>query len=102
MGDLRYLGAAEARRLLLAKAVSPVELLEDAYAAARESESRIPASLCGIVGFKAPFGRTPGLPPFSSDTCCADGPMGRSVADVAMPSGRSSSLWSDPSWRPGL
>ncbi len=45
---------------------------------------RIPASLCGIVGFKAPFGRVPGMPPFNSDTYCADGPMGRHVADVAM------------------
>ena len=45
---------------------------------------RIPASFCGVVGFKPPFGRVPGLPPFNSDTYCADGPLGRSVADVAM------------------
>lgn len=45
---------------------------------------RIPASFCGVVGFKAPFGRIPGLPPFNLDTFCADGPMGRSVADVAL------------------
>ena len=45
---------------------------------------RIPASLCGVVGFKPPFGRVPGMPPFNSDTYCADGPMGRSVADVAL------------------
>ena len=45
---------------------------------------RIPASLCGLVGFKPPFGRVPGMPPFNSDTYCADGPMGRSVADVAL------------------
>ncbi|MGA9345679.1 MAG: amidase [Nocardioidaceae bacterium] len=44
---------------------------------------RIPAALCGLVGFKPPFGRVPGLPPFNSDTYCADGPLGRSVADVA-------------------
>lgn len=44
---------------------------------------RIPSSYCGVVGFKPPFGRVPGLPPFNSDTYCADGPMGRSVADVA-------------------
>nr|WP_237465761.1 amidase [Leucobacter luti] len=44
---------------------------------------RIPSSYCGVVGFKPPFGRVPGLAPFNSDTYCADGPMGRSVADVA-------------------
>jgi len=44
---------------------------------------RIPSSLCGVVGFKAPFGRIPGLAPFNLDSYCADGPMGRSVADVA-------------------
>ncbi len=45
---------------------------------------RIPSSFCGVVGYKPPFGRVPGLPPFNSDTYCADGPMGRSVADVAL------------------
>ncbi|MFB9310907.1 aspartyl-tRNA(Asn)/glutamyl-tRNA(Gln) amidotransferase subunit A [Agromyces hippuratus] len=45
---------------------------------------RIPASFCGVVGYKPPFGRVPGMAPFNSDTYCADGPMGRSVADVAM------------------
>ncbi len=45
---------------------------------------RLPSSLCGLVGFKPPFGRVPGMAPFNSDTYCADGPMGRSVADVAL------------------
>ncbi|GAA1495303.1 amidase [Paeniglutamicibacter kerguelensis] len=45
---------------------------------------RIPASFNGLVGFKPPFGRVPGMAPFNQDTYCADGPMGRSVADVAM------------------
>jgi aspartyl-tRNA(Asn)/glutamyl-tRNA(Gln) amidotransferase subunit A len=45
---------------------------------------RLPSSLCGVVGFKPPFGRVPGLAPFNQDTYCADGPMGRSVADVAL------------------
>ncbi len=45
---------------------------------------RLPASLCGVVGFKPPFGRVPGLSPFNQDTYCADGPMGRTVADVAL------------------
>ncbi|MBB2995341.1 aspartyl-tRNA(Asn)/glutamyl-tRNA(Gln) amidotransferase subunit A [Paeniglutamicibacter cryotolerans] len=45
---------------------------------------RIPASFCGLDGFKPPFGRVPGMAPFNSDTYCADGPMGRSVADVTL------------------
>lgn len=45
---------------------------------------RIPSAFNGVIGFKPPFGRVPGMAPFNSDTYCADGPMGRSVADVAL------------------
>ncbi|WP_088282078.1 amidase [Kineosporia sp. A_224] len=45
---------------------------------------RIPASFCGVVGFKAPYGRVPALPPFNLDVYCHDGAMGRTVADVAL------------------
>ena len=45
---------------------------------------RVPAALNGVVGFKPPHGRVPTLPPFNLDTYSHDGPMGRSVADVAM------------------
>lgn len=45
---------------------------------------RIPASFCGVVGFKAPYGRVPALPPFNLDVYCHDGALGRTVADVAL------------------
>ncbi len=45
---------------------------------------RIPASTCGLVGFKPPYGRNPDDPPFNLDSYCHTGPLGRSVADVAL------------------
>lgn len=65
---------------------------------------RIPSAYCGVVGFKPPFARVPGMAPFNSDTYCADGPMGRSVADVAMLQNVIAGPWSgDPaSLRPKL
>jgi len=44
---------------------------------------RIPAALCGIVGYKAPYGRNPELPVFNLDYYSHSGAMARSVADVA-------------------
>lgn len=44
---------------------------------------RIPSAFCGTVGFKPPYARVPGLAPFNVDSYCADGPMGRTVSDVA-------------------
>lgn len=43
---------------------------------------RIPASACGVVGFKPPYGSIPALPTESFDTYCHDGAMGRSVRDT--------------------
>ncbi|HZX53931.1 MAG TPA: amidase, partial [Ilumatobacteraceae bacterium] len=45
---------------------------------------RIPASFCGVIGFKPPFGRVPGLGPYNLDQYCHDGPLARTVADCAL------------------
>jgi aspartyl-tRNA(Asn)/glutamyl-tRNA(Gln) amidotransferase subunit A len=45
---------------------------------------RIPASINGVVAFKAPHGRVPTYPPFNLDRYCHDGAMARTVADAAL------------------
>ncbi|MFI6942464.1 amidase [Streptomyces sp. NPDC050418] len=44
--------------------------------------TRIPAAFTGTVGFKAPYGRNPGLGPIAADHYRGDGPLGRTVDDV--------------------
>lgn len=46
--------------------------------------TRIPAGFNGLVGYKAPYGRVPGAAPLSADWYRSDGPMARTVADVAL------------------
>ena len=45
---------------------------------------RIPASCCGVVGFKPPYGRVPEMNLFNLDFYCHEGPLARTVADTAL------------------
>ncbi|RSS56740.1 amidase [Streptomyces sp. WAC01280] len=44
--------------------------------------TRIPAAFTGTVGFKAPYGRNPGLGVLTADHYRGDGPMARTVDDT--------------------
>ena len=45
---------------------------------------RIPASCCGVYGYKAPFGRNPNDLPNTFDPYMHYGPLARSVADICL------------------
>jgi amidase len=44
---------------------------------------RVPASACGVVGYKPPHGRNPDGHPFNLDRLSHCGPLARCVADIA-------------------
>jgi aspartyl-tRNA(Asn)/glutamyl-tRNA(Gln) amidotransferase subunit A len=43
--------------------------------------TRVPAAFTGTVGYKAPYGRIPGVPPLAADFYRGDGPLARTVDD---------------------
>ncbi|WP_188109558.1 amidase [Pseudohalioglobus sediminis] len=45
---------------------------------------RIPASQCGLVGFKASYGRVPEIFPYNIDPYCHHGVLARNVPDLAL------------------
>ena len=45
---------------------------------------RVPAACCGVVGYKPPYGRIPGAPPFNLDFYCQVGPLARTLGDCAL------------------
>ncbi len=45
---------------------------------------RIPASLCGLVGFKAPYGRNPDSPPYNLEYYYSPGPITRNLSDCIL------------------
>jgi amidase len=45
---------------------------------------RIPASACGVVGYKPPHGRNPDGPPWNLDRINHCGPLARSVEDIGL------------------
>ncbi|WP_370449300.1 amidase [Cryobacterium sp. TMT1-2-2] len=77
--DLSPGGSSGGSGVALAAGFAPLATASDIA-----GSTRLPAAFTGTVGFKAPFGRIPGVAPLSADHYRGDGPMARTVADAAL------------------
>jgi mandelamide amidase len=74
-------GSSGGSAVAVAARMAPLAVGEDTF-----GSIRVPASMCGIVGFRPSYGRYPGagIMPLTLDKFDQVGPLARSVADVVL------------------
>lgn len=77
--DMTPGGSSGGSAAAVALGIAPLALAADSG-----GSIRIPASFCGVVGFKPTHGRSPMLPGSHYGKLSQPGPMGRTVRDVAL------------------